>query len=544
MDREELYEGYTEFPQQDVTAAGRTNIGPFAALWNRLTGKKRGRGRPPIELPKTGDTASPMVPAEEESYMSSITSNRGRSTIQLPRVEATRRGRYRDVERMDEHPEISSAFDIYSDDASQEDIKGNPILIETDDPLLRREAEKFLENTRIDKYLWDIVRNVAKYGDSFIENIVSVNNPKLGIVKVKPLNPNYIYRVEDRKGNLLKFYQEIPRPGDPMMSSGETDALDKTRAIELNKRQITHFRRRTSDPNYYPYGKSIAAAAIRTWRSLRLMEDAMLIYRLQRAPERRVFKIDVGNLPQTKAEAFLERVKAKFKKEKFFDTTTGTVNERYNPASVDEDFFVLNRNGKGTDIDVLPGAQNLGDIDDVKYWRDKVLAAMKVPKDFIVEKDKSPERKANLSQLDVKFSKAVSRLQRDIELGLEDILTLHLMLRGFSRRATKAIKLKLCPPSDMNEKRRLELDEKKLQIVTQVQGLNLFDDEYIYKTYFDMSDNEVSVMKDRLKKEKEAKALEEAQIQAAMAPPEGSSDEEMPPGAEGAPPGGEPTGPM
>ena len=132
---------------------------------------------------------------------------------------------------------------------------------------------------------------------------------------------------------------------------------------------------------------------------------------------------------------------------------------------------------------------------------------MKVPKDFIVEKDKSPERKANLSQLDIKFSKAVSRLQNDIELGIEDMFNVHLKLRGFTATQRKSVKIRLCPPSDMNEKRRLELDEKKLMIVGQVQGLNLFDDEYIYKTYFDMSDKEIADMKDRMKR----KAEEEAQ---------------------------------
>lgn len=532
-----INESFTEFPQQDSALAGRSNMGPFAALFNRFTKIKKKKGRPALPVPKSGDTASPMVPGAEADTWGVIESHK--HSIQLPRVEATRRGRYKDFERMDDYPEISSAFDIYSDDATQEDIRGNLFKIETDDALLRKEAERFIENVRLDKYIWDITRNVVKYGDAFMENIISMKNPKLGILKVKPLNPNYIYRVEDRAGNLEKYYQEIPRPGDPLGGGGESEVLDKSRSIELNKLQITHFRRRTSDPNFYPYGKGVASAAIRTWRSLRLMEDAMLIYRLQRAPERRVFKIDVGNMPQSKSEAFMERIKAKFKKEKFYDSATGTVNERYNPMSVDEDFFVLNRNGKGTEIDVLPGAQNLGDIDDVKYWRDKVLAALKIPKDFIVEKDKSPERKANLSQLDVKFSKAVSRVQRDIELGIEDLLTLHLLLRGFSKKSTRQIKIKLCPPSDMNEKRRLELDEKKLSIVGMLQGLNLFPDDYIYKNYFDMSEGEISDIKEQMKAQREEQAAADAaQQEAAM----GGGAEAMPPGAEDAAAGSEPTG--
>ena len=167
---------------------------------------------------------------------------------------------------------------------------------------------------------------------------------------------------------------------------------------------------------------------MRAWKSLRMMEDAMLIYRLHRAPERRIFYIETGNLPQSKVEMFMERVKQKFKKEKFYNMQEGAGDEQYNPMSGEEDFFVPIKNGQGTKIDTLPGAQNLGEIDDVKYFRDKVLAAMKIPRDFIVEHDKSPERKGNLAQLDAKFAKAVMRVQRDTEVGLNTLIKRHLNL--------------------------------------------------------------------------------------------------------------------
>ena len=159
--------------------------------------------------------------------------------------------------------------------------------------------------------------------------------------------------------------------------------------IELDKNQIIHFRLQTSDPYFYPYGRSIAAGSRSTFRSLKLMEDAMLIYRLQRAPERRIFYIDIGQMPTSKAEMYVERIKQKYKKEKYYDTSRNTINERYNPMSADEDFFVpVKGRQSSTKIETLPGAQNLGDVDDVKYFRDKLLAALKIPKDYIVEKDK------------------------------------------------------------------------------------------------------------------------------------------------------------
>lgn len=514
-----IEEEYTSFPYQRMHGMGGQNLGPFAAWWRTVFSKetKPPVGRPRKPEPRGGDTSSPLIPNDMDGTggMGGIAVSRGQ--INLPQIETTRRGRYRDVEKMDDYPEICSAFDIYADDATQEDSSGQIFKIDSETEIMRREAEKFIRTTRLDKYIWDIVRNVGKYGDCFIENVTNLKNPKMGIVRLKVLDPKYIFRIEDNYGYLQNYYQEIPKNGQTMDSNPGSLPLDEKNTIKLDKHQLIHFRRLTSDSNFYPYGKSIAASAIRTWRSLRLMEDAMLIYRLQRAPERRVFKIDIGTMPQSKGEAYLERVKAKFKKEKYWDTGTGTVNERYNPASVDEDFFVLTRNGKGTDIDVLPGGQNLGDIDDVKYWRDKVLAAMKVPKDFIVEKDKSPERKANLSQLDLKFSKAVSRLQRDVEVGIEEMFRRHLKLKGYPMAVIRSVSIRLQPPSDMHEKRRLELDQAKLMVVSQMQGLQLFDDEYIYKEYFGMSDSEINEMVARMKKRAEQEAAEQAaQQEAAM----------------------------
>ena len=516
-DEEILEEDFTSFPSHRVTGQGH-KLGPFAAWWRTAFPKE---AEAPILHPrkakveKGGDTSSPLVPSDMDGAggMGGIAVSRGH--IALPQMESTRRGRYRDIEKMDDYPEICSAFDIYADDATQEDSSGKIFKITSETEILRKEAEKFIKMTRLDKYIWDIVRNTGKYGDCFIENIINLKKPSMGIMRIKILDPKYIFWVEDKFGYLQDFYQEIPKQGQGQDSNPGSMPLDPSNTVKLDRRQLIHFRRLTSDANFYPYGKSIAASAIKTWHSLRLMEDAMLIYRLQRAPERRVFKIDIGTLPQSKGEAYLERVKAKFKKEKYWDTGTGTVNERYNPASVDEDFFVLTRNGKGTDIDVLPGGQNLGDIDDVKYWRDKVLAAMKVPKDFIVEKDKSPERKANLSQLDLKFSKAVSRLQRDVEVGIEEMFTRHLKLKGFPTSMIKTVSIRLQPPSDMHEKRRLELDQAKLAVVTQVQGLNLFDNEYIYKNYFQMSDTEINEMVARMKKKAEDEAQAQADAQAA-----------------------------
>ena len=265
----------------------------------------------------------------------------------------------------------------------------------------------------------------------------------------------------------------------------------------------------------------------------------MLIYRIQRAPERRAFYLETGNLPQSKVEAFVERIKAKFKKQSMWNAGTNTVDYNYNPLTVDEDFFIPIRNGVGTKIDVLPGAQNLGETDDVKYFRDKLLASLKVPKDFIVEKDKSPERKANLSQLDVKFAKAVQRLQRDVELGLNVLLKRHLTLVGLPKSLIDQVVIKMTSPSDMFEKRRLEVDESKVRIVQAVKGLMLFDDEYLYKEYFGMTDAECEDMKERVKKQMEEQG---GDGMGGMGGPPMMGGGGMPPGEEPPPEGEEAAG--
>lgn len=453
----------------------------------------------------------------------------------VPQNELNRKKRYREYEEMDEYPEVGAAFDIYADDATQRGNRGERWNVDSENSMVVEEVESFFSDIKLDKLLWDIVRNTVKYGDCFIEMILNVEKPEEGIKKLKVLNPNYLLRVENEFGYLKKFLQEIP--SDDVMDVMYNGAGNQrpVKYIELDKHQIVHFRLHTSDPIFYPYGKSIAALCHRIFRSLKMMEDAMMIYRLSRAPERRIFYIDTGNLPTSKAEMFIERIKQKFKKEKFYQGNNSTVNARYNPMSLDEDFFVATKNGKGTKIETLPGATNLGEIEDVRYYRDKLLAALKVPKDYLVEKDKSPERKANLSQLDVKFARTIQRVQVDVETGLENLAKRHLQLRGFPASLIKKLRIRLPEPSDMSAKRKLDLDEQKIRVIQAAQGLQLLPKKNLYKEYFDMTDEEADRTIQEMKKEQEEQMAMDAQAQGApMAADQGpgmESAENTPPTA-------------
>tara|TARA_R100000951_G_scaffold78619_1_gene66375 strand:- start:2631 stop:4391 length:1761 start_codon:yes stop_codon:yes gene_type:complete len=460
----------------------------------------------------------------------------------LPQLELNRRRRYKEYEEMDEYPEIGAAFDIYADDSTQRGLRGQRWQIKSDNDLVVDEVEDLFKQIKLDKFIWDIVRNTVKYGDCFSELILDVNKPEEGIKKLKILNPNWILRVENEFGYLKKFLQEIPNMETVQYSEvGQSDLNRPVKYIELDKNQIVHFRLHTSDPIFYPYGKSIAALCHRVFRSLKMMEDAMMIYRLSRAPERRIFYVDTGNLPTSKAEMFIERIKQKFKKEKFYNNPKGTVDSRFNPMSMDEDFFVPTKNGRGTKIDTLPGAMNLGEIEDVRYYRDKLLAGLKVPKDYIVEKDKSPERKANLSQLDVKFARTIQRVQVDIETGLENIAKRHLQLRGYPPTLIKDLRIKLPEPSDISETRKLDIDEQKTRAIQALLGLNLFSKESIYSEFYDMNEEEIRRMKAEMEKEQADDAAQQQSMSDGGGAPPGAEGGQSPEGGSPPPPANEST---
>jgi len=437
-----------------------------------------------------------------------------RTTPVYSEIERSRRSRYKEYEKMDEHPEVGASFDIYSDDCTQRDTDDKRWRVKSESPEVVSEVERLFKTIELDRVYYDICRNTVKFGDCFIETIVDINNPTAGIQKIKVLNPNYILRVEDDYGYLKTFLQQIPsKETDPSQGAFDIDqaGVKNSKFIELDKNQIVHFRLFTSDPKFYPYGKSVAAYGIQTFRSLRMMEDAMLIYRLARAPERRIFYIDVGNLPSAKAEMFMERVKEKFKKEKYM--RGNGIDARYNPLSADEDYFVPIKGNQGTRIETLPGATNLGEITDVSYFRDKLLAALKVPRDYVIEtKDKAPDRKANLSELDVKFARAVARVQHDIEVGLEILVKRHLVMKNFPLTLIKEVRIQLPDPSDRFTKRRLEIDAARLAIVQTVTQTQLFPKDYIYKEYYDMSEGEIILLKEKLKKEAEEAAYQQQEL--------------------------------
>ncbi len=341
---------------------------------------------------------------------------------------------------------------------------------------------------KVDRKMWNWAKNLYCMGDWFGEIVIDPENPKLGILKVNPLPADSIYRIETTKGKLLEFqqskegpdYQSLARVEVTQASEAE---LAQATAIRFAPEQIIHMRIGDDRKTFYPYGVGIIEPARGPAHQLRLMEDAMVVYRLTRAPERRVFYIDVGSLPPNKAEAFIERLKDQLRKKKMYTNRAsqpsggGSVEERWHAPAADEDFWLPIRPNGNTRIETLPGAQNLGEVDDALYFRNKLLTALHLPKNYLSQDDPNVS-KMTLSSQDVKFARYIERLQSSIADGLTEVAERHLVLRGYPQEMWDDLEIKMTPPSEWREMSRMEIMQARYgnaATVIQAQLMSKYD---------------------------------------------------------------------
>lgn len=336
---------------------------------------------------------------------------------------------------------------------------------------------------KVDKNVWNWAKNLYGMGDWFGELVLDPENPKAGVLKINPLPADSVYRIETTKGKLLEFQQSKEGPDYQSLARVEvtqaTEAeLAQATAIRFAPEQIVHMRIGDDRKTFYPYGVSIIEPARGPAHQLRLMEDAMVVYRLTRAPERRVFYIDVGTLPPNKAEAFIERLKDQLRKKKMYTNRgnqpngASSVEERWHAPSADEDYWLPIRPNGNTRIETLPGAQNLGEVDDALYFRNKLLIALHMPRNYMNNDDPAVNGKS-LSNQDVRFARYIERLQLSISLGLQEISERHLTLRGFPEEMWDDLEILMTPPSDYKERERSDIMSARWSnIATVSQGPN------------------------------------------------------------------------
>jgi hypothetical protein len=384
------------------------------------------------------------------------------------RVVGTAKGREIDVYDMsvDDHENFATDSCILHN--CQLGDNGHTFDIICNNETVKKELEYLYHRLlKVDRKIWNWAKNLYCMGDWFGEIVIDPENPKLGVLKVNPLPADSIYRIETTKGKLLEFQQS--KEGPDYISLAKVDVTQATdselaqaTAIRFAPEQIVHMRIGDDRKTFYPYGVSIIEPARGPANQLRLMEDAMLVYRLTRAPERRVFYIDVGSLPPNKAEAFIERLKDQLRKKKMYTNRAsqsgggGSVEERWHAPASDEDFWLPIRPNGNTRIETLPGAQNLGEVDDALYFRNKLLVALHLPPNYLSQND-AAVTKTTLSSQDTRFARYIERLQTSLADGLLEIAERHLTLRGFPQEMWEDLEIRMTSPSEWREQSRMEV---------------------------------------------------------------------------------------
>ena len=389
---------------------------------------------------------------------------------------------FRDYDTMDMDPIISSALDIYADESVTKNELGEILIIHSSNDNIKQILYNlFYDILNIEFNMWSWTRNLVKYGDFYLKMYIS---PEYGVYMVEPISAYNVARVENSditNKNYVKFQINLPEGG---------------RLEELENYQVAHFRM-LSDSNFIPYGKSIIEGGRRVWKQLSLMEDAMLIHRVMRAPEKRIFKVDVGNIPPAEVDQYMQRLMDKMKKVPYIDERTGDYNLRFNLQNMVEDFYLPVRGSdSGTSIEPLSGMEFNG-IDDIEYLRNKMLAALKIPKAFLgYEEDLSG--KATLASEDVRFAKTVNRVQRILISELNKIAMVHLYAQGYKDASLVDFTLELTNPSVIFEKEKIAIWQDKVNLSKDMMETKLFSKKWIYENVFKISEEDVDIQKNDL----------------------------------------------
>jgi hypothetical protein len=421
-----------------------------------------------------------------DRFMKMKVTNYGASTVSSATAyQQVRIDLFRDYDSMDMDPILSSALDVYADETTARNEFGNVLKIHHEDDNIKQILENlFYDILNVEFNLWPWTRNLVKYGDFYLQLEMSEN---IGIVNAFPLSTYEVSRVE---GFDLENPQRVKFVYAPYQNP--YNAVGQTAKKEFENYEMAHFRL-NSDSNFLPYGKSMIEGARRVWKQLMLMEDAMLIHRVMRAPEKRIFKIDVGNIPPNEVDNYMQKIINSSKKVPFVDEKTGEYNLKYNVQNLIEDYYMPVRgNDNGTSIDTLKGLEyNM--IDDINYLKGKLMAALKIPKAFLgYEEDVNG--KATLAAQDVRFAKTIERVQRVIISELTKIAIIHLYSQGITDDRLTNFSLELTIPSKIYEQEQVELYTSKVALIQQMQQTKMFSKEWMYETVMKMAKDEQDTM--------------------------------------------------
>jgi hypothetical protein len=411
---------------------------------------------------------------------------------------------YTDYESMDTDAIVASALDIIADECTLKNEHGEMLHIRSSDENIQRILYNlFYDVLNIEFNLWSWARNMCKYGDFYLKLEIA---EKFGVYNVIPFSAYSIIREE---GTNPKNPTYVRFKYDPTSVSGITTPQNQyalgtaTSDIYFENYEMAHFRL-ISDVNYLPYGRSYLEPGRKIFKQMMLMEDAMMIHRIVRAPEKRIFYMNVGAIPPNEVEAFMQKTVQKLKKVPFVDPTTGQYNLKYNMMNMMEDFYIPVRgNDQSTRIDTAKGLEYNG-IEDVAYLRDKLFAALKIPKAFMgYEKDLTG--KATLAAEDIRFARTVERIQRILLSELTKIALVHLYTQGYDGEALTNFDLSLTTPSIIYDQERVNLMKEKVELASQIMENNLLPSDWIYDNLFHFSEDQFDEYRDLIVQDKARK---------------------------------------
>jgi hypothetical protein len=420
-----------------------------------------------------------------------ITVGTGSAILDQANVQIHRMSRYRDYEQMDQKGEMNYALDLYADESTVTDPETKHVLsVKAGTRKIRDTVEDFLYSTlNIDRHLRPWVRYLCKYGDLPMEIIL--NKDRNGVAKLRLIDVYNFIRVETKWGDLVGFfYHDRIRMGEPVF---------------LHPFQVMHARLThdgggidaTGGSAYGPYGRSVLEGARKAYKQVRLMEDAALVYRLQRAPERRVFTIPVGNLPTHQIRGFIADIQRSVKKEKFFDAASGDVNERWDPLIMNDDIFLPQRtDGSGPKVDTLPGAQNLGQVADLEFFKKIMMSGVKVPLSRVGLAPPSDGDTKPLAQSSPDFAKAIGWIQREMCAALKKVVMIHLALMGFNEDQLRDFDLFMTSASAMDEMYRMETWQTRADVIDSLMATGLFPARWVLERFTTLTTEEIDEMEE------------------------------------------------
>ena len=435
----------------------------------RNVGGKRLKVRDTSRLQSVGNSVSMGV--DRFSKLRKTNVNFGYGTPTMQNFSYNKNELYTDYESMDTDAIISSALDIYADESTMKNEFDQVLTISCQNENVQKILHNlFYDILNIEFNLWPWLRNMCKYGDSFLKLDIAEG---YGVVNVVPLSSYEMTREEGED------------PNDPYLVKFKQDGGGGQ--FEYQNFEIAHFRL-LSDSNFLPYGKSMVEPARKTWKQLTMMEDAMMTHRIMRAPEKRIFKIDVGNIPPNEVDTYMQAIIDKMKKVPYVDQTTGEYNLKFNMQNMMEDFYLPTRGGEsGTGIESVSGL-DFNAIDDIEYLRNKMMSALRVPKAFLGY-DEQVEGKATLAAEDIRFARTIERLQRIAVSELTKIAIVHLYTQGFKDEDLVDFELSLTTPSTVYEQEKIAIWQEKIRLATDIQSSKLLSDEWIYENIMNMGDS-------------------------------------------------------